>query len=105
MVGSLSGMKIAILVTDGFAQSELTEPKEVWNKPARSALIISTPGGKQLRGWKHTEWGDSFPLDVALDEAQPDDYSALPLPGGVMNPDQRACLEAYARRVLPRLRQ
>lgn len=40
-----------------------------------------------MRGWKHTEWGDSFPVDVALDDAQPRDYAALLLPGGVMNPD------------------
>ena len=86
MVGSLSGMKVAILVTDGFEQSELTEPKKALEEAGAQALIIS-PAGKQVRGWKHTEWGDRFPVDVALDEAQPSDYAALLLPGGVMNPD------------------
>ena len=86
MVGSLSGIKVAILVTDGFEQSELTEPKKALEEAGAQALIIS-PAGKQVRGWKHTEWGDRFPVEVALDEAQPSDYAALLLPGGVMNPD------------------
>ena len=76
MVGSVSGMKVAVLVTDGFEQSELTQPKKALEEAGAQALIIS-PAGKQVRGWKHKEWGDSFPVDVALDEAQPGDYSAL----------------------------
>jgi protease I len=79
-------MKIAILVTDGFEQSELTEPKKALEQAGAETLIIS-PAGKQVRGWKHTAWCDSFPVDVALDEAQPREYTALLLPGGVMNPD------------------
>ena len=86
MVGSLSAVKVAILVTDGFEQSELTEPKKALEQAGAQAVIIS-PAGKQVRGWKHTEWGDSFPVDVRLEEAQAGDYSALLLPGGVMNPD------------------
>ncbi|HEX5604944.1 MAG TPA: type 1 glutamine amidotransferase domain-containing protein [Candidatus Binatia bacterium] len=86
MADSLSGMKIAILVTNGFEQSELTEPKKALEQAGAQLFIIS-PAGKQVRGWNHTEWGDSFPVDVALDDVQPADYSALLLPGGVMNPD------------------
>ncbi|HEX7232845.1 MAG TPA: type 1 glutamine amidotransferase domain-containing protein [Candidatus Binatia bacterium] len=86
MLGSLSGMKIAILVTDGFEQSELTEPKKALEKAGAEALIISS-AGKQVRSWKQKEWGDSFPVDMSLDAAQPSDYAALLLPGGVMNPD------------------
>jgi protease I len=86
MAGSLSGIKIAILVTNGFEQSELTEPKKALEQAGAHTFIIS-PAGKQVRGWNHTDWADSFPVDVALDHAQPAEYSALLLPGGVMNPD------------------
>jgi protease I len=64
----------------------MTEPKKALEQAGAQAFIIS-PAGKQVRGWKHVEWGDSFPVDGALDDAQPHDYSALLLPGGVMNPD------------------
>ena len=83
---SLSGTKVAILVANGFEQSELMEPKKVLEHAGAQALIIS-PVGNQVRGWNHKAWGDSFPVDVALNDAQPGDYSALLLPGGVMNPD------------------
>ena len=86
MAGSLSGMKVAILVTNGFEQSELTEPKKALEQAGAQPLIIS-PEGNQVRGWNHKEWGDSFPVDVALNDSRPGDYSALLLPGGVMNPD------------------
>ena len=86
MAGSLSGTNVAILVTNGFEQSELTEPKKALEQAGAQALIIS-PAGNQVRGWNHKEWGDSFPVDVALNDAQSGDYSALLLPGGVMNPD------------------
>jgi protease I len=86
MAGSLSGTKVAILVANGFEQSELMEPKKALEQAGAQALIIS-PVGNQVRGWNHKEWGDSFPVDVALNDAQPGDYSALLLPGGVMNPD------------------
>jgi len=86
MAGSLSGTKVAILVTNGFEQSELTEPKKALEQAGAQALIISL-AGNQVRGWNHKEWGDSFPVDVALNDAQSGDYSALLLPGGVMNPD------------------
>jgi deglycase len=79
-------MKVAILVTNGFEQSEMTEPKKALEQAGAQAFIIS-PAGKRVRGWKPMEWGDSFSVDVALDDAQPRDYSALLLPGGVMNPD------------------
>ena len=65
MAGALSGMKIAILVTNGFEQSELTEPKKALEHAGAQTVIIS-PAGNQVRGWNHKEWGDSFPVNVAL---------------------------------------
>jgi protease I len=83
----LNGKKIAILVTDGFEQVELTEPKQALEQAGGTAHIVS-PKSDQVKGWNHTEWGDQFPVDVKLDQADPDQYDALLLPGGVMNPDK-----------------
>ena len=78
---------MAILVADGFEQVELTEPKKALERAGAVAQIVS-PNTGQVKGWDHTEWGDMLPVDVGLDKADPDDYDALLLPGGVMNPDK-----------------
>jgi protease I len=83
----LSDKKVAILVADGFEQVELTEPKKAMEQAGAVTHIVS-PNTDQVKGWNHTEWGDVFPVDVVLDQANPDDYDALLLPGGVMNPDR-----------------
>jgi protease I len=84
---NLKGMKVAILVTDGFEQVELTEPRKSLDQSGAETRIVSPKNGK-VRGWKFTEWGDELPVDVALDSARPEDFDALLLPGGVINPDQ-----------------
>lgn len=84
---NLTGKKIAIVVTDGFEQSELTEPKQALEQAGAQTQIVS-PKSDNVRGWKHTEWGDQFRVDVPIDNANPEDYDALLLPGGVMNPDK-----------------
>jgi len=86
MSDELSGKKVAILVANGFEQVELTEPKRALEEAGAAAPIVSPESGK-VKGWKHTEWGDEFPVDVPLQDAKADDYDALVLPGGVMNPD------------------
>ena len=87
MEQKLKGKKVAILVADGFEQVELTEPKKALEQAGAVAQIVS-PNKGQVKGWNHTEWGDKFPVDVILDKADPNDYDALLLPGGVMNPDK-----------------
>ncbi|MBO0860533.1 MAG: type 1 glutamine amidotransferase [Chloracidobacterium sp.] len=87
MEQKLKGKNVAILVSDGFEQVELTEPKKALERSGAKAHIVS-PNKGQVRGWNHTEWGDKFPVDVSLDKADPNDYDALLLPGGVMNPDK-----------------
>lgn len=87
MEQKLSGKKIAILVADGFEQVELTAPKQALEQAGAVTRIIS-PNKIQVKGWNFTEWGDLFPVDETLDQANPDDYDALLLPGGVMNPDR-----------------
>jgi protease I len=82
----LTDKMIAILVTDGFEQIELTEPKRALEHSGAQTHIIS-PGGDKVKGWSFTNWGDDFKVDVPLESANPDDYDALLLPGGVMNPD------------------
>lgn len=82
----LRGKKVAILVAHGFEQVELTDPKQVL-EAAGAAVQIVSPERAEVKGWQHTDWGDTFPVDVALADAKPGDYDALLLPGGVMNPD------------------
>jgi protease I len=84
---SLTGLKIAILATDGFEQSELIQPRDALSAAGASTSIVSPKRGT-LRAWSHKDWAkDGVAVDVALDDADPDDFDALVLPGGVMNPD------------------
>ena len=83
----LSGRRIAILATDGFEQSELTEPKRLLEQAGAKTEVIAPGGAAQIKGWNKQDWGDSVKVDVALKDARVDNYDALVLPGGVMNPD------------------
>jgi protease I len=82
----LNGVNIAILVTDGFEEVELTEPRKALDAAGAHTNVVS-PKADRVRGWNFTDWGDDWPVDVALDVADPDDFDALLLPGGVINPD------------------
>ncbi|WP_371688543.1 type 1 glutamine amidotransferase domain-containing protein [Methylorubrum sp. Q1] len=82
----LNGLKVAILITDGFEQVEMTEPRKALDQAGAETQIVSPKDGA-VKAWNFTEWGDQFPVDVPLNSARPDDYSALLLPGGVINPD------------------
>jgi protease I len=87
MATELEGKKIAILVSKGFEQVELTEPKKALEEAGAKTFVISPEQGR-VRAWNHTDWGEEISVDVPLDSATPDDYDALVLPGGVMNPDR-----------------
>ena len=82
----LQGKKVAILLTDGFEQVEMTEPRKALQEAGATAHLIAPKGG-DVKGWDETDWGDSFPVDLPLAGADPNQYDALLLPGGVMNPD------------------
>ncbi|HEX2641823.1 MAG TPA: type 1 glutamine amidotransferase domain-containing protein, partial [Thermoanaerobaculia bacterium] len=82
----LQGKKVAILVANGFEQVELTEPRKALDQAGAQTQIVSPENGK-VKGWNHTEWGDELAVDMPLQQARPDDFDALLLPGGVMNPD------------------
>lgn len=90
---NLQGMKVAILITDGFEQVEMVEPRKALENAGAATRIVSPKDGK-VRGWNHTEWGDRFPVDVTIEHAQAADFDALLLPGGVMNPDKLRMMPA-----------
>ena len=83
---SLDGLTIAVLATDGFEQAELIEPRKALDAAGAATEVVSPKQGK-VRGWKSKEWGDEVAVDRALDDADPNDYGALLLPGGVINAD------------------
>jgi protease I len=84
---SLSGKRVAILATDGVEQVELTEPRKALDGAGANTKVVSPKSGA-IKGWNHTEWGDEIPVDLTLESANPEDFDALLLPGGVMNPDK-----------------
>ena len=93
---TLNGLKVAVLVTDGFEQVEMTEPRKALDEAGAETRLVSPKDGR-TKAWKFTEWGDEFPVDVPLARARPDDFDALLLPGGVINPDElRTLPEAVA---------
>lgn len=82
----LKGLRVAVLVANGFEQVEMTAPRTALDDAGAHTSLVS-PEQQRVRGWNHTEWGDEFAVDVPLDGARPDHFDALLLPGGVMNPD------------------
>jgi len=96
MVNELYGKKVAILVERGFEQVELEHPRAALKQAGAQTYIIS-PQAVKVRAWDHADWGDEVDVDVVLDDANVDDYDALVLPGGVMNPDKLRRNEAARR--------
>jgi protease I len=82
-----TGKKIAILTENGFEEEELTVPKKALEEAGMMVYIVS-PQKKRVKAWKHDHWSIELPVDVSLDEARHENYDALLLPGGVLNPDQ-----------------
>jgi protease I len=82
----LSGIKVAILVTDGVEQVELLEPKKALEEAGAEVKVISPKSGK-IQGFKHYDKADKIPVDMELDQANPGDFDAVQLPGGVINAD------------------
>jgi protease I len=82
----LSGLRVAILVEDAFEQVEMVKPREALDQAGAQTTLIS-PGKDKVQGWNHHDPGDSFPVDLQLEKANPSEFDALLLPGGVMNPD------------------
>lgn len=87
MAKNLEGKRIAILATNGFEQAELLEPRKALDEQGARTQVVSPQKGK-IRGWNEKNWGDEVAVDVPLESADADDFDALLLPGGVMNPDK-----------------
>lgn len=87
MANELRNKRVAALVDHGFEQVELIEPKKALEQAGATVDVVSPQSGK-VKGWNHKEWGDEVPVDRGLDGANADEYDALLLPGGVMNPDR-----------------
>jgi protease I len=86
-MGRLDNRKVAILTEEGFEQVELTSPKEALEAAGAKVDVISPRSGK-IKAWNHTDWGIEINVDKELSSVSPDDYDALVLPGGVLNPDK-----------------
>jgi len=87
MATELNGKRVAILVTNGFEQVEMVKPRKALDEAGAKTDLISPMKG-EVQGWNHEDKGDKFRVDVPLETADPENYDALLLPGGVMNPDR-----------------
>jgi protease I len=87
MGSELQGRRIAILVTDGFEQVEMTKPREALQQAGAETHLIAPHHG-QVQGWNHDEKGDKFTVDKTIDSVSAKDYDALLQPGGVASPDR-----------------
>ncbi len=84
---NLEGIRIAVLLTDGFEQSELTGPRDALLQAGASVTLISNHLGK-VQGFNHVDRADTFEVDLTFADAEPADFDAVLLPGGVVNADQ-----------------
>jgi protease I len=86
MAEKLSGKKVAILAADGFEEVELTKPRAALDEAGATTIVVSLKSGK-IQGMNHADKGDTVPVDMTLDDAKPEQFDALMIPGGLMNPD------------------
>ncbi|MBP6732258.1 MAG: type 1 glutamine amidotransferase [Chitinophagales bacterium] len=86
MSDKLNNKKVAVLVTDGFEESEFSKPVEALKDAGATVEVISLKSGK-VKSWSGKDWSEEYDVDKTIDEVQASEYDALVLPGGVMNPD------------------
>lgn len=86
-MGKLDGKLVAILTENGFEEIELTSPKKALEEAGATVHIVS-PQKEKVKAWNHDHWSIELPVDKNLSDVSVDDYDALMLPGGVLNPDQ-----------------
>lgn len=82
----LENVKIAVLASNGFEESELLEPVSAWRKEGAEVVIVSPKPGS-IKGWRSRNWGKEIPVDLELSQAKASEFDALHLPGGLINPD------------------
>lgn len=86
MADRLLGKKVAILAADGFEQVELTKPRKALDEAGAETTVVSLKSGS-IQGMNHADKGDVVAVDETLNEAKPERFDALMIPGGLMNPD------------------
>ena len=86
-MAKLDGLKVAILASEGFEESELLEPRKALDQAGAKTSVVS-PAQEEVQGWRHFDKGQKVRVDVPLEQADAADFDALMLPGGVANPDQ-----------------
>jgi protease I len=79
--------RILIIATNGFEQAELEVPRDKLREVG-AKVDVASPDGKEIRGWSEKDWGQTVPVDLKIGDAKIDEYDALVIPGGVMNPDE-----------------
>lgn len=79
--------RVAIITENGFEESELTSPKKAMEDAGIKVDIIS-PQKEKVKAWSHDHWSIELPVDKNVADAKVDDYDALMIPGGVLNPDK-----------------
>jgi protease I len=84
---AITSARILILATDGFEQSELEVPRDELRK-AGATVHVASPSGSAIKGWDESDWGRKADVDLALADARVEDYHAIVLPGGQINPDK-----------------
>lgn len=82
----LKDVRVAILATNGFEESELIEPRRALEKEGAEVVVISPENG-EIKGWKNGGWSDAIKVDARVDQVSSKDFDSLLLPGGVINPD------------------
>src|SRR5579875_3007002 len=87
MANELHGLRVAILTEDAFEQAEMVKPREALEEAGVRVTLIS-PTTPKVQGWNHHTPADTFTVDRSLDDANPNDYDALMLPGGALNADK-----------------
>jgi protease I len=86
-MANLKGKKVAIITENGFEEIELTSPKKALEDAGAEVKIVS-PQNSKVKAWAHDHWSIELPVDVHIENADPNDYDALMIPGGVLNPDK-----------------
>ena len=95
-MATLTGKKVAILTENGFEEVELTSPKKALEDAGAQVEIVS-PQKEKVKAWSHDHWSIEVPVDVNVKDADPNDYDALMVPGGVFNPDKMRMNENCVR--------
>lgn len=79
--------RVMILATDGFEQSELEQPKQRLEEAGFETAVVS-PNDGEIQGWDQTDWGQPVKVDLTISQVDANDFDALLLPGGQINPDK-----------------